>query len=218
MATSADTITNIISVLADKYEFSEEQAISFLGKKELLPKKILRQNEKVQNIWASKRAEEFANEHGIVVTNEKGSGKDGRWTLADVQKHMQKPVKNKILVSPNALILAKEQMINIAEITGSGKGGRILLKDVEAMVQNKESDDELNISARAYQEAQDQSISDDELKKIDGSGQDGRILLKDVQDYHTSSTDENDKKKKDKKQKIKRMPVSSDEEGTDEEE
>ena len=199
MTTSAEKLESIISSLAKKFKFDEEEAIQHLATKELLPKKLMPKDGKDQSLWASKRAQEFGEEHEIVPTVGTGSGKDGRWTLADVQKQLQKPVREKVLISPNALILARENQISIVNIRGSGKEGRILLKDVEAMITSTDCDDELNITPRAFQEAYELKISDDDLEKISGSGQDGRILLKDVQDYHTSSSDEKKEKKKGKK-------------------
>ena len=219
MATSTTMLGNIISSLAKKYQFNENDAIAFLAKNDMLPKKMIPQDNKEQSCWASKRAQEFAEEHGIVPKGN-GSGKDGRWTLADVQKELQKPIKDKVQVSPNALVLAKENKINLVGVKGSGKEGRILLKDVEAIIENSNSsDDSRNITARAYNEALELHITDEELDGIKGTGQDGRIILKDVQDYFSSSNDEKQKKKRtlNKGKKPKEKQEQS-EEDTEEEE
>lgn len=213
MATSAEKLETIISVLAKKYQFDEEDAMKHLSKKELLPKKLIPQVDKEQSPWASKRAQEFGEEHGVQATKGTGSGKDGRWTLADVEKQLKKPVKDKVLISPNALMLAKEHKINVVDLKGSGKDGRILLKDVEALIKTGELDEGLNISARAYKEAYDLKISDNDLENIKGSGQDGRILLKDVQDFHASSSSETGNKKKKVKEESEE---ESEEESSDE--
>lgn len=203
MATSAEKLADIIAELSRKYKFDLTEAIEHLGKKEFLPKKLWPKIDNDQSPWASKRAQEFGEEHGIQAVKGTGSGKDGRWTLADVQKQLQKPVKDKVLISPNALMLAKDNKINIVGIKGSGKDGRILVKDVEALIQTEELDEGLNITARAYKEAYDLKISDEELENIQGTGQDGRILLKDVQDFHASTSEDSEKKEKKEKREKK---------------
>jgi len=191
MATSAATLATIIGELSRKYKFDEDKAILFLAKQELIPKKMLPKDDKSDSPWASKKAQELAEQHGIEAKGN-GSGKNGKWTIADVEKAMEKPSKDKLLVSPNALNLANENKLSLVGRKGSGKDGRILLKDVEAWIA-KEDDDEqdLNISPRALLEANELGISDDELVNLHGSGKDGRILLEDVKKYH-SSTDKSD--------------------------
>lgn len=191
MATSAATLATIIGELSHKYKFDEDKAILFLATQELLPKKMLPKDDKSDSIWASKKAQELAEQHGIAAMGD-GSGKNGKWTIADVEKAMEKPSKDKLLVSPNALNLANENKLSLLGRKGSGKDGRILLKDVEAWIAKEDDDEEdLNISPRALLEANELGISDDELANLHGSGKDGRILLEDVKKYH-SSTDKSD--------------------------
>lgn len=191
MATSAATLATIIGELSKKYKFDEEKAIFFLAKQELLPKKMLPKDDKPDSHWASKKAQELAEQHGIEAKGD-GSGKNGKWTLADVEKAMEKPSKDKLLVSPNALNLANEHKLSLVGKKGSGKDGRILLKDVEAWIAKDVDDEEdLNISPRALQEANELGISNDELTNLHGSGKDGRILLEDIKKYN-SSTDKSD--------------------------
>jgi pyruvate/2-oxoglutarate dehydrogenase complex dihydrolipoamide acyltransferase (E2) component len=188
MATSAQTLTTIIETLATKYKFDKDKAIDLLAKQELLPKKMLPKNKKEDTPFASKKAEELASQHGIVPDGP-GSAKDGKWSLADVQKAMEKPSKTKMLVSPNALNLANEKGLTLVGRKGTGKDGRILLKDVEKwLAEDDESDDddEIDISPRARQEANDLDISDEELATIEGSGSEGRIVLKDIKEFHKS--------------------------------
>lgn len=186
MATSAQTLTQIIEVLAKKYKFGEREAILLLAKEELLPKKMIPKDTKDDTPWASKKAEELASTHGIIAEGP-GSGKNGKWTLADVEKAMEKPSKSKMLVSPNALNLANEKGLSLVGKTGSGKDGRILLKDVESWLDDDEDEEELNISPRALQEAHDAGISDEDLSTLHGSGKEGRILLEDIKKYVTES-------------------------------
>ena len=191
MATSAQTLSIIIDVLSKKYKFDSANAIALLAKEDLLPKKLLPKESKDDSPWASKKAEELASTHGILAVGT-GSGKNGKWTLADVEKAMTKPAKNKILVSPNALNLANEKGLSLVGKVGSGKEGRILLKDVEAWLDDDEDEEDLNISPRALQEAHDAGIKDEDLSTLHGSGKDGRILLEDIKKYITESEKSDD--------------------------
>ena len=186
MATSAEKLSTIIDVLSKKYKFDSDKAIALLAKEELLPKKMLPKESKDDSPWASKKAEELASTHGIVAEGP-GSGKNGKWTLSDVEKAMAKPAKNKMLVSPNALNLANEKGFSLVGKVGSGKDGRILLKDVEAWLDDEDDEEDLNISPRALQEAHDAGIKDEDLATLHGSGKDGRILLEDIKKYITES-------------------------------
>ena len=191
MATSAEKLSQIIDILAKKYKFDNNDAIALLAKEELIPKKLVPKKNQNSSIWASKKAEELAATHNIIAEGP-GSGKNGKWTLADVVKAMTKPAKNKLLVSPNALNFANEKKISLVGKTGSGKDGRILLKDVQQWVDEEDEDEQLNISPRALQEAVDEGIDYDDLYTIQGSGQDGRILLEDIKKYITESEKSSD--------------------------
>ena len=191
MATSAQTLATIIDTLSIKYKFDSDKAIAFLAKEELLPKKMLPKQSKDDSPWASKKAEELASTHGIIAEGS-GSGKNGKWTLADVEKAMAKPAKNKMLVSPNALNLANEKGLSLVGKKGSGKDGRILLKDVEAWLDDEDDEEDLNISPRALQEAHGAGINDEDLANLHGSGKDGRILLEDIKKYITESEKSDD--------------------------
>ena len=191
MATSAQTLATIIDLLSKKYKFDSDKAIALLAKEELLPKKMLPKESKDDSPWGSKKAEELASTHGIVAEGP-GSGKNGKWTLADVEKAMTKPSKTKIMVSPNALNLANEKGLSLVGKKGSGKEGRILLKDVEAWLDDDDDEEDLNISPRALQEAHSVGISGEELSNLHGSGKDGRILLEDVKKYITESEKSDD--------------------------
>lgn len=191
MATSAQTLATIIDVLAKKYKFDNDKAIALLAKEELLPKKMMPKENKDDSPWASKKAEELASVHGIVAEGP-GSGKNGKWTLSDVEKAMAKPAKTKLLVSPNALNLANEKGISLVGKKGSGKDGRILLKDVESWIDDEDDEEELNISPRALQEANEAGIKDEELSTIHGSGKDGRIVLEDIKKFISDSEKSDD--------------------------
>jgi len=187
MATSAQTLATIIENLSVKYKFDKEDAIGHLATHELLPKKLLPKAQKSVTGFASKKAEEVAAEHGIVPDGP-GSGKDGKWTIKDVQSKMTAPVATKLLVSPNALSLANEHKIDLVGRKGTGKDGKILVKDVEGWLSAEDDDDdELDISPRALQEATANGISTADLATIHGSGKDGRLLLSDVKKYISES-------------------------------
>ena len=186
MATSAKTLETIINTLSKKYKFDANSAIVLLAKEELLPKKMLPKESKDDSPWASKKAEEVASAHGIVAEGP-GSGKNGKWTLVDVEKAMSKPAKSKILVSPNALNLANEKGLTLVGKKGSGKDGRILLKDVEGWLEDESDTEELNISPRALQEMVEHGIKEEEISNIHGSGKDGRILLQDIKTFISES-------------------------------
>jgi pyruvate/2-oxoglutarate dehydrogenase complex dihydrolipoamide acyltransferase (E2) component len=190
MATSANTLETIINTLARKYKFDSDEAIKILAESELLPKKLIPKETKADgNIWSSKKAEELASQYKIVPTGE-GSGKNGKWTLKDIEKLMEKPTKDKINISPNALNLANDNKLSLSGKVGSGKDGRILLKDVELWIKDEkddDDDDDLNISPRALMEANQNGLSEGDLTAIHGTGKDGRILLEDVKKYITST-------------------------------
>lgn len=188
MATSAESLAKIIDLLSNKFKFDNDKALAFLAKEEVLPKKLIPKSSTTDSIFASKKAEELATQHGITPQGE-GTGKDKKFTLTDIKKLMEKPAKTKFLVSPSALNLANEKGLSLHGKKGSGTDGRILLKDVEKWLAEDSDDDEdeIDISPRARQEATENNISDDELKSITGSGSEGRILLSDVKKYISES-------------------------------
>lgn len=188
MATSAQTLQQILDNVCKIHKLDEKEVLSMLAEKELLPKKLIPKDSKGASKFASKQAEELATKSNIIPDGE-GSGKDGKFTLTDIKKLMEKPTKEKLLISPTALAFANDNGINIAEVTGTGKDGRILLKDVEALVtaNDDEEKDDVNITDSAHIEAKKAKLGDEELKTIVGSGKDGRVLLKDVKKYISES-------------------------------
>ncbi len=189
MATSAQTLATIIETLSVVAVFVKDTAIDPLATHDLLPKQLLPKAQKAVTGFASKKAEEVAAEHGIVPDGP-GSGKDGKWTLKDVQSKMTAPAATKLLVSPNALSLANEHKIDLVGRKGTGKDGRILVKDVEGWLPAEGDDeDELDISPRALQEATANGISKADLATIHGTGKDGRLLLSDVKKYISESAE-----------------------------
>jgi pyruvate/2-oxoglutarate dehydrogenase complex dihydrolipoamide acyltransferase (E2) component len=187
MATSAQTLSQIINTVCKIHELDEKEVLNLLAENELLPKKLIPKDSKGASKFASKQAEELASKSNIIPEGE-GSGKDGKFTLTDIKKLMEKPTKEKLLISPTAITFANENGINIADVTGTGKDGRILLKDVEALIaKEEEPKDKIEISPSAINEANKAKIDEDVLKTIPGTGKDGRILLKDVKKYLSES-------------------------------
>ena len=191
MATSADTLSTIIATLAKKYKFDNDKALSLLADKELLPKKMLPKISKSESIWASKKAQELAEKHGIVPTGT-GSSKTGKFTLPDVAKLLiSTPTATKTNISPDALVFANANDIKFAGKTGSGKDGRILLKDVKSwMHKNIDDIDDLQISTRALLLATEKGVTQEQLASIHGSGKEGRILLEDIIRFTSHTEDE----------------------------
>ena len=97
----------------------------------------------VQVVPAARR---LASERGVDLTQVRGSGRNGRILLADVEAALQAPAPAapaptsneatavRVPVVPAARRLARENEIELAAITGSGPQGRILIEDVEAAI------------------------------------------------------------------------------------
>lgn len=192
MATSAATLELIIGNLSTKFNFDKTKALEYLAAESLLPKKLIPTTTEVSP-FASSKAEALALQHNITPDGE-GSGKHGRWTLADVNRKLAMPTKKKTEISAPALNLANANNISICDIVGTGQHGRILLKDVHAKLSSFEEDEEetLNISQRALQEANENGIKTDELKSLVGTGVKGKILLEDVKKHIASSASSSD--------------------------
>ena len=192
MATSAQSLATIIDTLSAKFGFQLGTAYDHLAERELLPKKLIPKAPPAEFTFASKKAQEVATEHRIVPDGP-GSGKDGKWTIKDVQGKMAAPVMTKFLASPKAITLAAEHEIVLMGRRGTGKDGRILVKDVEGWLpaeDDEDDEDDVNISPRAQQEADIADILPDTLRAIHGTGKDGRILLADVKKYIKESAGE----------------------------
>lgn len=192
MATSAQSLANIIDTLSARFDFDAGAAYDHLAARSLLPKKLIPKAPPAEFTFASKKAQELATEHRI-VPDCPGSGKDGKWTIKDVQGKMAAPVMTKLLASPNAIALATQHRIVLTGRRGTGKDGRILVKDVEGWLpaeDDEDDEDDVNISPRAQQEADTADILPDDLRAIHGTGKDGRILLADVKKYIKESAGE----------------------------
>jgi len=182
MATSAAQLATILTHIAQKHDLDEKKLLTLLDADGLLPAKLKPKEAKSKTVslFASKAAEEFASVSGFAAEGREGSGRDGKFTLADIKKIVESPKKEKLNVSPTALVYANENGIDLSKITGSGKEGRILLDDVKTKAEKK---DKLNISPKALEMAKDVKMKEKEIAKVKGTGKDGKILQSDMKDY-----------------------------------
>jgi len=169
MATSADTLSKIIDTLAEEFNFDKTEARQLLASESLLPKKLMPSPvapAKKASIWASKKAEQLAAEHGIIPTG-KPSRPDGKWNIADVRKLLETPVKEKLNASPAAVKLALEHNIDLKEVKGPGQGDKILVKNVKdflaknvkdflAKIEEEEEDSYEEDSEESYEDVSDE--------------------------------------------------------------
>ena len=140
MATSAAKLAQIIdAVHSMDSELTKEQVYQKLNELQLLPKKMTavktlkpKPVTDKTSIFATKISKQFAENHNIIISGT-GSGKDGKFTMADLKKFLKeqstKDLKPKI--SPAALKISQDKNIDISDIKGSGLNGLILVKDLK---------------------------------------------------------------------------------------
>lgn len=188
MATSAQTLTNILKTVSEQFQIDYDTLFNNLKDKELLPKKLTTVKQITQknvSIYASKAAEELAIKSGFTPSeNSVGSGKGNKFTISDIKKLMEVPIKKNIAISPNALNFANENNININDIVGSGSNGRILLKDVEDFHKlqsenipksddnDKQFSDDDELFTQTGQDDNDVNMDDHDKKKHEDENQD----------------------------------------------
>jgi len=191
MATSAIKLAEIVKFLSTTYEFEIDDAMSNLAKKELLPKKMMTKSVEHTNYFASKQAEEFASKADIgQLEFGKGTGKNGNYTLKDL-KNMVKIVPTHSIITPSATNYANKNKICIDNLKGTGKNGTITLSDIKSY-ETSTDDEELNISARALEEANKKGMTSRQIKNLTGTGNKGRVLIGDVQKFKLTSDDSDD--------------------------
>ena len=212
MATSAATLSTIVKTLADTYHLDQGEMVLLLSGRGLLPKKMLVAPKEAKAVtkWASKAAQELADEHGVTLelskASFKGSGKDDKVTVKDVKSFLEAPIK-KVKASPSALKYARDNGLDISRIaTGKGTDGRILLKDVQELsvrrhhgpgphiiveeeaeeeAEEEEADSDeggLVLSPSAAKLVKHYDLDEEDLEHIKGSGGDGKIMLRDLKD------------------------------------
>jgi len=170
MATSADKLDIMLTVLSKHFAFDLAEAKNKLAEEKLLPNKLMN-----KPLFVSKKAEEFATEYHIDPSGV-GTGNNGKWTIADLKK----------LVEPNLLIsqtsfaskkaeeFASEHHIDPSG-DGKGRNGKWTIADLKKLVKPK-----LLISPNARILATENGLS---LSDKHGTGAGGRINLKDVQKW-----------------------------------
>ena len=97
----------------------------------------------------SPNALNLANEKGLSLVGKKGSGKDGRILLKDVESWLDDDDEDEeeLNISPRALQEAHDAGIkdeDLATLHGSGKDGRILLEDVKKYISESEKSEDEN--------------------------------------------------------------------------
>jgi pyruvate dehydrogenase E2 component (dihydrolipoamide acetyltransferase) len=87
-------------------------------------------------------ARRMAKEHGIDLSQVRGSGPEGRIVGEDVQRAIDEAIRPApspeasatVQVIPAARRLAKDHGINLSHVRGSGPGGRVTLEDVRRVI------------------------------------------------------------------------------------
>lgn len=196
MATSAQTLSQIIDELVKTSPATRADAIKLLTAKDLLPKKLVADEkkkpsvEKKVSVFASKIAEEYAAANGIEIPEGfKGSANKDRISVGDLKKLATKDSKPKVNASPSALKFCRDNGLDITRIqTGSGDEGKILLKDVKDLTEpdppadsDSESDSKsLKVSPAAAKLMKKYEIDEDDLEDIEPTGSNGTITAKDL--------------------------------------
>jgi pyruvate dehydrogenase E2 component (dihydrolipoamide acetyltransferase) len=96
-----------------------------------------------KRVSASPVARRLADEHGVDLTQVKGTGPEGRIVKADVeaclaQREASRPAR--LNASPVAKRLATERGVDLTQVKGTGPGGRIGKADVEAWLEAQRED------------------------------------------------------------------------------
>jgi pyruvate/2-oxoglutarate dehydrogenase complex dihydrolipoamide acyltransferase (E2) component len=195
MATSAATLSSILSTLSKRFDIDEGEMTKLLKGKGLLPKKLSEAPKvtKEKTNFASKAAEELAAEHGLSWEVGGGTGKDGKVTIKDVKDKLT-PVAQKVNASAAAVKYCLDNHLDISRIaTGSGNQGRIVLTDVKDLhdpdppadsdtEEDSNTEDELNLSPDAQKIVKKYDLDAEDLEEagVKGTGKKGKILGKDL--------------------------------------
>ncbi len=188
MATSAQTLSQIIDTLLKAKPASRDEAIELLGAKGFLPKKLTEKpKEKKVTLFASKAAEDFAEAKNIAIPEGfKGSAANDKISVKDLKQLAEGPKASKANASPSAAQFARDNGIDISKVKGSGSEGKILLKDVKdlkpAAVAEKSEEDSPKISPSAAKLMKQWDIDEDDITDIDGTGKNGTIVAKDLKE------------------------------------
>lgn len=204
MATSAEKLSQIIDIACtlSREGKGNDEVMLELASRDLLPKKLLPKpkiEKEVVSMYASKQAEAAALTGKLELELGKGSGKQGKYTLADIKNLLEGPKKKPTAISPSALQLANENGITIAGVVGSGHEGRIVLKDIQALLDSKQDKDtvEISITPQALKALETAGYSKADLIGIPGSGKDCKLMQRDVEAFlqdkqQEAETEDND--------------------------
>ena len=187
MATSAQTLSNIIDELVKAKPVDRDAAITLLSAKGYLPKKLTEVPKvKKVSLFASKAAEDFAEAKGLTVPDGfKGTAANDKISVKDLKQLAEGPKTAKVNASPSAQQFARDNGIDISKVKGSGAEGKVLLKDVkEAKPAAKPtvSDDKVKVSPSAAKLMKQYDIDEEDITDIDGTGKDGTIVAKDLKE------------------------------------
>jgi pyruvate/2-oxoglutarate dehydrogenase complex dihydrolipoamide acyltransferase (E2) component len=193
MATSAQTLSQILDEMLRAKPADRAAAIELLSGKGLLPKKLTEvPKEKKPSKFASKAAEDFCAAKDIVVPEGfKGTAANDKISVKDLKALAEGPKQAKVNASPSAQQYARDNGLDISRIaSGSGADGKILLKDVKDLKEPDppaDSDEEAEsdapkISPAAAKLMKQYEIDEEDLADVTGTGKGGAIIAKDLKE------------------------------------
>jgi len=193
MATSAQTLSQILDEMLRAKPADRAAAIELLSGKGLLPKKLTEvPKEKKPSKFASKAAEDFCAAKDIVVPEGfKGTAANDKISVKDLKALAEGPKQAKVNASPSAQQYARDNGLDISRIaSGSGADGKILLKDVKDLKEpdppadtDEESEsDAPKISPAAAKLMKQYEIDEEDLADVTGTGKGGAIVAKDLKE------------------------------------
>jgi len=201
MATSAQTLSLIIDELIKTGPTTRGEALKHLGRKKLLPKKLLDDEKKAPqdkkaSVFASKIAEEYAAANGITIPEGiKGTANKDRISVGDLKKLATKDQNPKVNASPSALKFCRDNGLDISLVlAGSGEDGKILLKDVnntnfhdnpadaaaDSEPESESDSKSVKVSPAAAKLMKKYEIDEEDLEDIEPTGSNGKITAKDL--------------------------------------
>ena len=195
MATSAQTLTAIITHMLEIKPANYDEAIKALDVKGLLPKKLVAKPPvKKISAYASKQAEDYMEANNIKIPEGfSGSGNNGKITVKDLKGLADGP-KVKINASPSAQQWCRDNGVDISKITGTGQDGKILLKDVKPVDVSEDDEspkkkksakseyDKHKVTPAAAKIMKQYDICEGDLTELNivGTGKDGAIKVEDL--------------------------------------
>ncbi|MFM1540382.1 dihydrolipoamide acetyltransferase [Helcococcus ovis] len=95
---------------------------------------------------ATPAARRYAKEHGIDLSQVKGTGAKGRVHLDDITEFK---LHGRIKISPLALKIAEVEGLNVQVIQGTGPKGKIMKEDVLALLHGEDNKEEKAVAAKS---------------------------------------------------------------------